>query len=384
MSQTLNQKTYTALGLMSGTSLDGVDAAFLETDGERIIRFGPSLTLPYSKEQSETLAQATQAALRWQFKGARPNSFFAAEEAIHEAHAAAIQAVCGAHPDWFDALDMIGFHGQTVLHHPAKGDEKGRTLQLGDGQRLADQFGKPVYYNFRTADVEAGGQGAPLAPIYHKALARYAGMTGRVGVLNIGGVSNITLVSGDSLFATDCGPGNGPLDNWTEQTLGQAYDGEGQLSRQGIPSFVVIEQWLKRDFFTLSLPRSADRYDFDVLADLTGTSAEDGAATLAAFMAMSVSETLKAYSERPETIIVCGGGRYNKAMLWMLKEQCQAEVVTAEAVGWDGDAIEAQAFAYLAARAKLERPISFPGTTGVPEPMTGGRVAYPSISRGSR
>lgn len=384
MSQKVKQQSFIALGLMSGTSLDGVDAAFLETDGERIIRFGPSLTLPYSQEDCETLAQATQAAIRWQFIGAPPNSFGAAEEVIHSVHVAAVKAICESYPDWAKRLDIIGFHGQTVLHHPAKDGQSGRTLQLGNGMRLAEHFGVPVYFDFRSADVKAGGQGAPLAPVYHQALVKYSDLSGRVGVLNIGGVSNVTLVAKDDLFATDCGPGNGPLDNWVLGKTGQSYDAGGELCRSGVPDFVMINQWLEESFFKLNLPRSADRYDFDVVAGMGGKSIADGAATLAAFMALSVAETLKAAGENPESLIVCGGGRHNKTMLWMLQEHIGAKVLRAEDVSWNGDAIEAQAFAYLAVRAKLELPISFPGTTGVPTPMTGGRVAYPSTSRGSR
>lgn len=369
---------YIALGLMSGTSLDGVDAAFLETDGERIIRFGPSLTTPYSAGDCETLTQATKAALRWQFKGAVPNSFMAAEDVIHAAHVAAVKSLCEAYPDWAKRLDMIGFHGQTVLHHPAKDGVSGKTLQLGDGQRLADECGVPVYYDFRSDDVAAGGQGAPLAPIYHKALTECSELTGSVGVLNIGGVSNVTLVDGQEIMATDCGPGNGPLDNWMEMHAGQAYDVGGMQSMRGVPSFVVIEQWLRKGFFRLGLPRSADRYDFDVAEEIGEMSVENGAATLSAFMAIAVSETLSKGGAVPQSLIVCGGGRRNKAMLWMLKEHVQAAILTAESVGWDGDAIEAEAFAYLAVRSKLGLPISFPKTTGVATPMTGGRVAYPS------
>lgn len=373
----MERSPYIALGLMSGTSLDGVDAAFLETDGERILRFGPSLTLDYSSLDKETLAQATQAALRWQFKGARPNSFTAAEDVIYRRHADAVQAISDTHPDWADKLDIIGFHGQTVLHHPPAPGQCGKTLQLGNGQALADRFDVPVAYDFRSDDVAAGGQGAPLAPIYHKALAAYSNLKGSVAVLNIGGVSNITLTGTEDLSATDCGPGNGPLDNWMVKSCGADYDIDGLLSTKGIPDFNLLNQWFNGSFFKLGFPKSADRYDFDVLVDMSHLSPESGAATLAAFSVLSVEKALVEMNVVPSIVIVCGGGRYNKAMMWMLKEHIRASVVSAEDVGWNGDAIEAEAFAYLAVRTRLGLPNSFPKTTGVPEPLTGGRIVFP-------
>lgn len=374
----MSKKVYTALGLMSGTSLDGVDAAFLETDGEQIIRFGPSLMQAYSPEDRATLTEATHAAMRWQFKkGAKPNSFAAAEDVLHAAHAEVIDAICKAHPEWASRLDVIGFHGQTVAHHYAVNGRPGKTLQLGDGQILADKFGVPVIYDFRSNDVAAGGQGAPLAPIYHKALLEFSGFRGQNAVLNIGGVSNVTVVRGSDMIATDCGPGNGPLDNWTAIVIGKDYDAGGELSLSGNVNFTFVNQWLNRKFFELEFPKSADRYDFDVRPDMKNFDGKDGAATLAAFTAMAIAKSLNDMEAEPETLIVCGGGRHNKAIMWMLAEHCTAKVVTAEQKNWDGDAIEAQAFAYLAVRSKLGLPISFPMTTGAPAPMTGGRVAYP-------
>ncbi len=377
-------KSYVALGLMSGTSLDGVDAAFLETDGENIIAFGPSVMIPYTSADKETLAQATQAALRWQFEGARPNSFFAAEAVIHRAHIGAVKAAGAANPDWAAQLDMIGFHGQTVLHHPPQDGKNGQTLQLGSGQVLADEFGLPVYFDFRSSDVYAGGHGAPLAPIYHKALAEFSGIKGCAAVLNIGGVSNITLIDDEELLASDCGPGNGPLDNWMSLKAGLDYDKDGAISLRGTPHFALIDHWLWGDFFHRQFPKSADRYDFDVLGDVQGLSLEDGAASLSTFCSTAIAKAVTDIGSSPETVIVCGGGRHNQAILWMLAEHISAAIKTAEDMGWDGDAIEAEAFAYLAVRSKRGLPISFPMTTGVPEPMTGGRVAYPSIKRGSR
>lgn len=367
-----------ALGLMSGTSLDGVDAAFLETDGQQIHRFGPSLCLDYTDAERQTLQHTTQEALTWQFQGAQPKSFKAAEIIIHEAHLRAVKQLCEAHPIWAKDLSLIGFHGQTVLHRSPKGSVRGRTLQLGDGQTLAKALGVPVCYDFRTADVEAGGQGAPLAPIYHQALIASSKLSLPTAVLNIGGVGNVTLMTEKGrIIASDTGPGNGPLDIWIEKNGLGKFDPDGRHSVAGMPNFHAVKTWLGRAFFQQPVPRSADRFDFDVLADMGDLSIEDGAATLAAFTVLAVTHTLNEMDETPKSLIVCGGGRHNKAMMWMLREELDAEVKTAEDVGWNSDAIEAQAFAYLAVRSKMKLPLSFPTTTGIAKPMTGGILALP-------
>ena len=367
-----------ALGLMSGTSLDGVDAAFLETDGQRIYCFGPSLCLEYSSDERSVLKKATQVALDWKFQGPRPEYFKTAEAIIHKGHVRAVKQLCGAHSDWAAKLEMVGFHGQTLIHLPPKGASKGRTLQLGDGEALASTLGVPVYFDFRTADVEAGGQGAPLAPIYHQALVAHAKLPLPTAVLNIGGVGNVTLITKNNyVIASDTGPGNGPLDIWMEKNGLGNFDPDGRYAMAGTPNFHVVKQWLDRTFFQQAVPRSADRYDFDVINDMDELSIEDGAASLAAFTTLAAVYTLNEMNEKPQSVIVCGGGRHNKAMMWMLREHLNAEVKTADAVGWDSDAIEAQAFAYLAVRSKWKLPISFPATTGVKKAMTGGVLALP-------
>ena len=364
----MESKVYRALGLMSGTSLDGVDAALIETDGERIMEFGPSLTIPYAADERSLLDEATQAALKWNFDGPAPNVFARAEDVLDRAHARTVRALSG------DA-DIVGYHGQTVLHRP----DLRRTLQLGTGLRIADDLGCPVVYDFRSADVAAGGQGAPLAPIFHKALVQHAGLSGITAILNLGGVGNVTIVDGDRLLASDTGPANGPLDSWLE-----GVDDGGSVSRSGRPDLRLVDEWLERDFFTRDWPKSADRHDFDVLNELHGKSREDGAATLAAFTALSVKHTLAKMDVRPKRVIVCGGGRHNRTVMTLLSIELGCPVLPAERLGWDSDAVEAQAFSYLAVRVLRGLPNSFPTTTGVPEPTVGGRVAYPSSKGNSR
>lgn len=355
-------KIYRALGLMSGTSLDGVDAAIIETDGEKIHAFGPSLTLPYTLERRSVLQDATEAALSWNFDGPPPNIFAEAEDALDAAHRDAVKALNA------EDIDVIGYHGQTLLHRP----DQRKTLQLGRGQSLAQKFGCSCVFDFRSEDVAAGGQGAPLAPIYHKALVDHAGLTGVTAVLNLGGVGNVTIIDGDHLFASDTGPANGPLDCWL-----QMVDDQGSISRSGIPDLGSIERWLNADFFQRHWPKSADRYDFDVMEDMRDLSREDGAATLAAFTALSVRKTVQQMQVQPDRVIVCGGGRHNRTIMTMLSLELECPVLPAERLGWDSDAIEAQAFAYLAVRVMRGLPNSFSTTTGVAMPTVGGVIARP-------
>lgn len=371
----MEKKIYTALGLMSGTSLDGVDVAVIETDGEEVFAFGQSGCLDFD-EEVVALKLAVKGALEWKFSGPPPNSLQAGSEFTDAKHIQAIEELFQEHVGLKEDVDVIGYHGQTVYHLPPQGGVKGQTLQLGSGQSLATNFGIPCVYDFRSDDVRAGGQGAPLAPIYHQALCRYSNLFGRVAVVNIGGVSNVTLVDGEnSLIATDCGPGNGPLNSWMELKGVGSYDKDGRLSWAGDVDLDRVNRWLERDFFKRPIPRSADRYDFDVLPDMRDMSIENGAATLASFCAHAIARDMNKYS--PETIVVCGGGRHNPAIMGMLDMHTNGKVLKAEDMGWDGDALEAQAFAYLAVRKLRDLPISFPGTTGVAMPMTGGVIVKP-------
>ncbi len=376
-------KIYRAIGLMSGTSLDGVDAAIIETDGTAIHSFGNSVSIPYSAEARAVLERATQDARAWNFDGPAPD-FTAAEDALHQSHVATVGAVLAKANLSLTDIDLIGFHGQTLVHQAPSETRRGQSLQIGDGPRLAKALGVDTVYDFRSADIAAGGQGAPLVPVYHRALLGQAGlkqmgMSANAAVLNIGGVSNFTFVddAGD-MFASDSGPGNGPLDQWVKaKGLGE-YDKDGVLSLAGVPDFARVEKWLEHAFFKLALPKSADRYDFDVLARMHGLSDADGAATLCAYCALGVAKTLEQTKARVKTLIVCGGGRRNPAIMAALREALPATtIVNAEGLGgktleWDGDALEAQAFAYLAVRSVLGLAITFPETTGVSKALSGG------------
>jgi len=301
------------------------------------------------------------------------NIFSRAETVIHQAHIEAAQALMA--DDKSGDIDLIGFHGQTILHRPPTDGQNGQTLQLGDGQVLANALKVDVVYDFRTADMQTGGQGAPLAPAYHKALLEKTQTPLPAAVLNIGGVANITIVAHDGgLLATDCGPGNGPLDSWVQSCGLGNYDKDGALAQAGTPDFGLIEEWLGAEFFEKTVPKSADRWDFDVLEDLKSHSAEDGAATLVAFCALAIANTLAQFRHEAETIIVCGGGRKNPIIMAALREQAIGKIIEAEHIGWRGDDLEAEAFAYLAVRSVKGLPLSYPGTTGVKKPMCGGKI----------
>lgn len=366
-------KVYTVLGLMSGTSLDGIDMAIIYTDGRTIHDLDVFGTVPFTVEDRQDLQMITEKAGQWNFDGPAPNIFGAGEELVDRVHVQAIEAFLQREGIPNLNIDLIGYHGQTILHDATRG----KTLQLGDGQRLANQFGAPCVYDFRSEDVLKGGQGAPLAPIYHKALVNWSQLDGVTAVLNLGGVGNISIIEGDNLLASDTGPANGPLDSFLAER-GVGLDDRGSVSQSGLVDFGTVDQWLSRPFFKRRWPRSADRHDFDVWDDLKDQSIEDGAATLCAFTAHSVVRTLADMDARPERLIVCGGGRHNRTIMTLLGLETGVPVYPSERFGWDSDAIEAQAFGYLAARVVEGLPNSFPTTTGVSEPVIGGRVVYPA------
>lgn len=369
--------TQVVVGLMSGTSLDGVDAAMLVMNGESIVRFGPGLEFAYTRDDRTVLQDAVDAALAWRFDGDEPSVFKQAERILTETHTRAVQAVCASAGMSTHDLDLVGFHGQTVIHLPPEHERPGRTRQLGDGASLAKSLGCAVAFDFRTADMAAGGQGAPLVPVYHRALCRVSGLEAPIGILNIGGVANLTCVGSDgALNAFDTGPGNGLLDAWIAEKTGGIMDKGGALSARGRVLEAGLQELMSHPHFLKSGPRSLDRWDFS-LDPARNLSIEDGAATLAAFTARTVAMGVDTLPERPERLIVCGGGRKNTDLMARIARACALPVMTAEQVGWRGDLVEAEAFAYLAACTKAGQPISWPGTTGVPSPLTGGQIALP-------
>jgi anhydro-N-acetylmuramic acid kinase len=361
-----------AVGLMSGTSLDGVDVALIETDGEEIAALGPSSCRPYADDERGILHQALLEAQALTDRMARPGILAQAEELVTRAHGDAVESFFAK--SGLTDVDVVGFHGQTVLHRPAHG----LTVQIGDGGALARRLGLTVVHDFRAADVAAGGQGAPLVPIYHRALAERLTQERPIAVLNIGGVSNITFIDDhNDPLACDTGPGNALIDDFMRARTGRAFDDGGAMAAHGRVDEGFIARVLAHPFFDQAPPKSLDRNAFAFAAlELPDFSIADGAATLAALTARSVARVVPHLPRPPKCWIVAGGGARNRTIIARLREElAPASVETADAVGWSADALEAQAFGYLAVRSLAGLPITFPTTTGIAEPLVGGVVA---------
>ncbi|MFV0367016.1 MAG: anhydro-N-acetylmuramic acid kinase [Hyphomicrobiaceae bacterium] len=361
-----------AIGLMSGTSMDGIDVALIETDGDGELRRGPSFTFPYSDAFRRRLAQAAVSAKGLQDRTARPGVLRIAEQYLTDLHAEAVSQFLEDIQLSHDKIDVIGFHGHTVHHAP----QTRLTVQLGDGARLARLTSIPVVYDMRAADVSAGGEGAPLAPVYHKALALKLGKR-PAAFVNIGGVANVTYVGveGD-LVAFDTGPGNALLDDWMALHSGAAYDADGETALNGTVDEALLHEALMAPYFAAPPPKSLDRGAFS-LKPFSALSLAEGAATLAALTVEGIVRGREHFPAEPEIWVVSGGGRKNRAIMTRLAERVENAVVPIEALGLNGDSVEAEAWAYLAVRALEGLPLSYPNTTGVNMPISGGVVAHP-------
>lgn len=362
------------LGFMTGTSVDAVDAAVIDTDGVVIQRLGPCGEVKLSRATREAVERATADALATDSLDPPPASFALARRRITRAHVEAAAGIFGA----VEGLcDLIGVHGQTILHRPPRGRDRGLTIQLIDAQAIADAFGVPVVHDLRKADVALGGEGAPLAPAYHKALCRMSGLAEPAAVLNLGGVGNLTLVGpADRLLAFDTGPANGMMDLIVQRRTGERMDRDGLLARAGNPHRPTLELYLSDPFFSRSGAKSLDRFDLP-LAPLERLSLEDAVATAVELAAVSIARAVGSTGLRPSQIVATGGGRRNPALMRSIAAKIGVPLLTAEEVGWRGDSVEAEAFAYLAARHVHGLPTSFPETTGVPYPLVGGAIARP-------
>lgn len=360
-----NMKATKAIGLMSGTSMDGIDVALIVTDGHSVEEFGAFGTYSYAPELRARLQGVI---------GRQPNDneqLRALVADITDAHADAVESFANIEGITLADVEIVGFHGQTVFHDP----QNGLTCQLGDGKRLAERLGLPVVNDFRSNDVAAGGEGAPFAPLFHAALA--SDLETPLCVLNLGGVGNLSWIGPDGqVIAFDTGPASALLDDWVSEKTGQSMDKDGTLAGKGTVDEGAIGQLLKDPYFDLPYPKSLDRDHFD-RSPINGLSIEDGAATLVAFTAMSVKRGADLLPMPPTRWLVSGGGRKNPAIMGALRDLLGRPVEPVEAVGWNGDAIEAQAFAFLAVRSRAGMPLSLPTTTGVPVPQTGGLLSLP-------
>jgi anhydro-N-acetylmuramic acid kinase len=368
-----------AIGLMSGTSMDGIDVALIETNGEEVTGFGPSAVHSYNEYEEGVLRAAMEAAPALRARDERPGVIGEAEKVVTTLHASAVNRFLQMNGIDRSTIDLVGFHGQTILHRP----KQQLTVQIGDGAALAAELRLPVAYDFRAADVAAGGQGAPFVPVYHRALARKLQRPRPIVVLNLGGVANITFIDGDDdPIACDTGPANALIDDFMRSRSGATRDEEGRHAGAGKVDEAAIARLLTHPFFALPCPKSLDRNDFREWvaghAGLAEKSIEDGAATLTMLTAASVARVVAQLPRAPRSWIVAGGGARNPTLIRMLAERLKpATVETAGEVGWSADALEAQAFAFLAVRSREGLPLTFPSTTGAPRPMTGGVLAKP-------
>jgi anhydro-N-acetylmuramic acid kinase len=368
-----------AIGLMSGTSMDGIDIALIETDGETVSRFGPSALHFYQDHEVTLLRRAMEAAPALRTRDERPGVIGQAEALSTVLHASAVDTFLTVNEIDRATIDVVGFHGQTVLHRP----QEKLTVQIGDGAALARQVRLPVVYDLRAADVAAGGQGAPIVPVYHRALARTLERPHPIAVLNLGGVANITFIDGDGdPIACDTGPANALLDDFFRERTGAPRDQDGATAAKGRVDDAAIRKLLAHPFFAQPCPKSLDRNDFRTWvaehAGLAEKSTEDGAATLTMLTAASVARVVAYLPRPPQSWIAAGGGARNPTLLRMLAERlAPARVETADQAGWSADALEAQAFAFLAVRSLKGLPLTFPTTTGAPVPMRGGVLVKP-------
>lgn len=367
----MNDKIYTAIGLMSGTSMDGVDAAIVKTDGVNICSIGASTHIPYSLELQEKISSILgQRKLSQEIKNI-------ADE-ITDIHINAVNELVQTE----DKIDLIGFHGHTIYHSA----EDSLTIQIGNAQKLADATEIPVFANLRQADMAAGGQGAPLVPIYHQAIAK--NLSKPIAIVNIGGVANLTWIDeNNEISAFDIGPGNALINDWMMKYFRKPFDKDGKIASKGFFSRQLLESFSSNPYFKTPPPKSLDRNDFNNIFEQleeSNTEPKDAVATLTAFTANAIAFAFKTHLHIPKEIIICGGGRHNKTMMKMLNffmpltKIIPIEDITINEQPMDGDMTEAEAFAFLAVRSHIKMPITFPKTTGAASPLTGGKLFSPS------
>jgi anhydro-N-acetylmuramic acid kinase len=353
-----NKTIFRAIGLMSGTSMDGIDVALMETDGEGVVRNLKSLTLPYEENFRSRLREVVNTAGN---TALLPD----VERDLDRQHIAAVEELLAEAELPAAHIDVVGYHGHTVLHEPLNRF----TRQIGCGATVAKALGITVVNDFRSADVAAGGQGAPLVPLYHQALA--AGLERPLAVVNIGGVANVTYLGSGDPIAFDTGPGNALLDDLLLRHTGVALDVDGRMAASGQVDAACLAELLAHPYFSQAVPKSLDRNAFDA-GCVSRLSLADAAATLVAFTAESIARSRDVLPETPRRWLVTGGGRHNRTLMAELAQRLAVPVEPVENVGWDGDGLEAQAFAYLAVRSLKRLPLTMPTTTGVKQPLTGG------------
>ena len=363
----------TAIGLNSGAALDGVSAALLRTNGEDVIEVGSSRFFPYDRDMKIALRRAEKAALEHRDGAADIGK---ASKDVTDFHVVAVDEFLNAAGLKRTAIDIVGFHGHTIFHRPKRTPESaGRTWQIGDGRVLAEETKIDVVNGFRDADISAGGEGGPIASIYFAALAKSLEPDGAVGVIDLGRISSVTYVpktdSPLDILAFDAGPGAALIDEWVALKTGEPMDFDGELARSGKVHSDILRMMLLNPYVRRKPPKALEKSDFKIEAVLN-LSVADGAATLTALTAACIRASLPHLPAAPNDWIIVGGARRNLALTDAIGMALDADIHTAESLGWRGDDLDAQAVAYLAVRSLRKLPLTYPRTTRTPRPTLGG------------
>ena len=369
------KKQYTSLGMMSGTSVDGVDASIILSDGENQFKLLEEKYYEYDNDLFDEYHKLKKKINTSKDLNYYSTSIKSIENKITIFHAKVFKDISSK-----IKLDLVGFHGQTIYHNP----KEKISLQLGNGNLLSQLIKKKVVFNFRKNDILNGGEGAPLTPIFHKFILKTKKIKLPACILNIGGISNITFLNdfdNHNILSKDLGPGNCLIDSWIQTHTSKKFDNNGEIASRGKINEVILEQALEthENNFKKKNNLSYDTSDFDI-SFARGLSLEDGAATLTSFSAKLISSSiisfLKDHYNKDIIVIVCGGGRKNKNLIDQIKSNLSKNISikNSETLGFNGDFIESQAFGYLAIRSVLSLPITFPNTTGCKRACTGGEI----------
>ncbi len=361
----LEFKNLNIIGLMSGTSLDGINASFVSTNGYQLQRYNINHMTKYKKETYNLLQ-----------KTIKEKSF---EKNLDELNYLVTIDHLGCLKKILKLIslnvDMIGFHGQTIFHSP-----KQKSIQLGNPQLLADMTSIDVAFNFRNNDIINGGQGAPIAPIYHKLIVEQLMFDLPSCVVNIGGISNISFIDKNTLIGFDTGTGNCLLDKYMQEKLDLPYDNKGLLGLEGISNQEFINFVLKDNFFKKKYPKSLDKLAFDKYYEILikkNYSHKDNMSTLSYITAESIIKGIETLPKLPKKVLIIGGGMHNRAIIKLLKQKYPEKIITGNEVNVNGEMIEAELMGFLAARSLYNLPITFPLTTGVKKGISGGKIYHP-------
>ena len=366
------KKLITAIGLMSGTSCDGIDVSVIKSDGEDVLSLKGDFFLPYDEKIRLSIRRFKEKIDKASDLQINKNEIADLEREITLLHSKAINLLLKKLKIDRSEIDLIGFHGHTIFHS----FNHKKTKQLGDGKALSELMGVNVIYNFRENDLKNGGQGAPLVPIFHKLLKKKFQLKGSVVFVNIGGISNLTYLDDSSeMISFDSGPGNFLIDKLLQlKSNGKIqFDKKGEMAFKGVVDKNILDAYLCDPYYDLLPPKSLDVNDFN-LSSIRGLSVENSISTLSELTAITIINSFNFFLKKPQKIILCGGGRKNEYIYERIKKLSNTPTLNIDNYKINGDFIESQAFAYLAIRSFFRKPISFPKTTGVLKPITGGKL----------